>query len=322
MGKKKCERCGEDVAKILRPVTRAVLCAQCFFEEFETEIHRTIVDGKMFERNDIVAIGASGGKDSTVLAYVMKLLNDKYDYGLNLHLLSIDEGIKGYRDDSLETVKQNQIDYDLPLTILSYKDVFGWTMDEIVKLMGNRNNCTYCGTFRRQALNRGAKIIGATKIVTGHNADDIAETILMNMQRGNAIQLERCVSLVTGSKNNLPRSKPFKYTYEKEIVMYAHLRRLLYFTTECIYSPLAFRGYVRSLIKQMEMFDPKSIINIIHSAEQLSFANHQTNQRTLSSCERCGEFTSQSICQACLLIDRLEKQSNSKNIEKLNKFKF
>ena len=40
--------------------------------------------------------------DSTVLAYVMKKLNEKYSYGCNLILLSVDEGITGYRDDSLE----------------------------------------------------------------------------------------------------------------------------------------------------------------------------------------------------------------------------
>ncbi len=40
--------------------------------------------------------------DSTVLAHVMSTLNKRYDYGLNLFLLSIDEGITGYRDDSLE----------------------------------------------------------------------------------------------------------------------------------------------------------------------------------------------------------------------------
>lgn len=39
-----------------------------------------------------VAIGASGGKDSTVLAHVLHLLNRQYDYGLDLVLLSIDEG--------------------------------------------------------------------------------------------------------------------------------------------------------------------------------------------------------------------------------------
>jgi len=32
----------------------------------------------------------------------MKILNERYDYGIHLYLLSIDEGITGYRDDSLE----------------------------------------------------------------------------------------------------------------------------------------------------------------------------------------------------------------------------
>jgi len=59
--------------------------------------------------------------DSTVLAHIMKLLNTRYDYGLNLVLLSIDEGITGYRDDSLESVKRNQTEYEIPLKILSYK---------------------------------------------------------------------------------------------------------------------------------------------------------------------------------------------------------
>jgi cytoplasmic tRNA 2-thiolation protein 1 len=53
-------------------------------------------------------LGASGGKDSTVMIHVLKTLNDRYDYGLDLQLLSVDEGIIGYRDDSLETVKKNQ----------------------------------------------------------------------------------------------------------------------------------------------------------------------------------------------------------------------
>ncbi len=58
----------------------------------------------MLNRGDKVAIGASGGKDSTVLAYVMKLLNERHNYGVELILLSIDEGITGYRDDSLEVI--------------------------------------------------------------------------------------------------------------------------------------------------------------------------------------------------------------------------
>lgn len=71
-------------------------------------------------------------------------------YGLDLFLLSIDEGISGYRDDSLETVKRNEKQYGLKLTVVSYKELYGWTMDEIVKEIGTKNNCTFCGVFRRQ----------------------------------------------------------------------------------------------------------------------------------------------------------------------------
>ena len=62
----------------------------------------------------------------------------------------------GYRDDSLETVKRNEQQYQIPLEVVSYKQLYGWTMDEIVKEIGTKNNCTFCGVFRRQALDRGA----------------------------------------------------------------------------------------------------------------------------------------------------------------------
>lgn len=79
-----------------------------------------------------------------------------------------------------QTVKQNQAEYGLPLKILSYDELYGWTMDRVVDQVGKKNNCTFCGVFRRQALDRGAAELGIEHIVTGHNADDIAETVLMN----------------------------------------------------------------------------------------------------------------------------------------------
>ena len=40
-------------------------------------------------------------------------------------------------------MKRNQSQYDLPLKIVSYKELYGWTMDEIVREIGLRNNCTH-----------------------------------------------------------------------------------------------------------------------------------------------------------------------------------
>ena len=146
-------KCGKR-AVLKRPKTGDALCKDCFYWAFETEIHFTITKAKLFKKGDYVAIGASGGKDSTVLAYIMKTLNERFNYGLKLVLLSIDEGISGYRDDSLETVKRNRDQYEIPLKILSYQDLYGWTMDKIVETVGRKNNCTFCGVFRRQALGK------------------------------------------------------------------------------------------------------------------------------------------------------------------------
>ncbi|OAC98372.1 hypothetical protein MUCCIDRAFT_51594 [Mucor lusitanicus CBS 277.49] len=303
---KLCVLCAKRRAVLKRPKTGQQICQECFYYVFETEIHHTIQDTNLFQRGERVAIGASGGKDSTVLAHIMKTLNDRYDYGLDLYLLSVDEGITGYRDDSLETVKRNQQQYELPLKIVSYHELYGWSMDEIVREVGRKNNCTYCGVFRRQALDRGAVMLGVNHIVTGHNADDIAETILMNIFRGDIARLGRCTEIVTQGESNIKRSKPFKYTYEKEIVMYAYFKKLDYFSTECIYSPNAYRGNARTFLKDLEAIRPSAIVDIIKSGEAFEIKSG-TKMPTQKTCERCGYMSSNLLCKACLLLEGLNR---------------
>lgn len=332
-----CEICHTERPVLKRPKTGQKLCKSCFYHVFETEIHNTVTEADLFYPGERVAIGASGGKDSTVLAHVMKTLNERYNYGVDFVLLSVDEGIHGYRDDSLETVKRNKVQYDMDLEIVSYGELYGWTMDQIVEQVGTKNNCTYCGVFRRQALDRGSVNLGIQHVVTGHNADDIAETVLMNLLRGDTARLDRCTAIVTDSTDSpVKRSKPFKYTYEKEIVLYAHYKQLDYFSTECTYSPEAFRGTARTLIKNLEAIRPSSIIDIIRSGEsfvlksklkkmlkeqqqqevkEVPVAPMQPVKKELDGfkkgdsregrCERCGYLSSNKICKACVLLEGL-----------------
>jgi cytoplasmic tRNA 2-thiolation protein 1 len=266
-----CAICKTARALIIRPKNHQKLCKGCFITIFEDEIHHTITTTSLFSPGDRIAIGASGGKDSTVLASVLKTLNERHNYGLELVLLSIDEGIKGYRDDSLETVKRNAVQYDMELKIVGYDELYGWTMDQVVETIGKKGNCTYCGVFRRQALDRGAKMLGINHVVTGHNADDVAETILMNLLRGDLPRLARSTNIVTGdAMSDVRRSKPLKYAYEKEIVLYAHHKKLDYFSTECLYSPEAFRGSARSLIKNLERVRPSAILDVVRSGEDMA----------------------------------------------------
>lgn len=105
----------------------------------------------------------------------------------------------------------------------------------------------------------------------------------------------------------IPRAKPFKYAYEKEIVMYAYFKKLDYFSTECIYSPNAYRGFARELIKDLERIRPQSIIDIIKSAEMFQFDVVNIKKQTISRCEKCGYISSQKLCRACVFLDGLNK---------------
>ncbi|KAG9139489.1 hypothetical protein Leryth_024050 [Lithospermum erythrorhizon] len=303
---KVCSICNHKRAALKRPKTLQQICRECFYDVFEDEIHRVIVDNQLFRPGERIGIGASGGKDSTVLAYVMSELNRRHNYGLDLFLLSVDEGITGYRDDSLETVKRNEVQYGIPLKVVSYKELYGWTMDEIVKAIGLKNNCTFCGVFRRQALDRGAALLKVDKLVTGHNADDIAETVLLNILRGDIARLSRCTSIITGEDGPIPRCKPFKYTYEKEIVMYAYFKKLDYFSTECLYSPNAYRGFAREFIKDLERLRPRAILDIIKSGEDFRIST-STKMPEQGNCERCGYISSQKWCKACVLLEGLNR---------------
>ncbi|KAF8818157.1 PP-loop family protein [Cardiosporidium cionae] len=328
-----CQTCGKNRSAISRPPHRQLLCQECFLSAFERDVYEVIVSQRLFTRGEKVAIGVSGGKDSSVLAYVMHTLNERHNMGLELFLLAIDEGISGYRDDALETVKRNEQRLQLPLTICSYQKLYGWTMDEIVRRTGKKNNCTFCGVFRRQALERGAAFLKVNKLSTGHNADDVAETVLMNFLRGDINRLNRCADALTGGDTNpaenevsaaamessnsgwnLPRCKPLIYCYEKEIVLYAHFKGLEYFSTECIYSPNAYRGYARDFIKQIELCNPMYILQIIHSAQQVQqkrSASFPPGHSNLQKCCRCGFMSSNTVCKACILLEGLEKGNYS-----------
>ncbi|CXH83164.1 cytoplasmic tRNA 2-thiolation protein 1, putative [Plasmodium berghei] len=379
-----CEQCNKNNVCILKPSNKEKLCKYCFLESFEDEVHTTILKKKMFEDNDKICIAVSGGKDSSVLTHVLVNIKKKYNYNWNLFLLAIDEGIKGYRDDSLKVVYKLEKLYNLPLSVLKFQDIFSYTMDDVVSYIGKKNNCTVCGVFRRQAMEKGALLFNATKLVTGHNADDLAETILMNMCRGDIDKLAKNIndfmqkkknnnsSLTNYSENSntnvfsnsnnvldknevgssscvckekisiqsnkemekknkcnddiakisndntkyenkgdgfIPRLKPLMWSYEKEIVLYAYHLKLDFFSTECTYSPNSFRGNLRSFIKDLEIINPQIILNIIHSSEFFYF---NTNiKKKLNTCIKCGAYTSNVVCKACLIVDGLNNYTDN-----------
>lgn len=135
----------------------------------------------------------------------------------------------------------------------------------------------------------------------------MAETVLMNFLRGDVGRLARGGGLGSpGDGGALPRCRPLQFASQKEVVLYAHFRRLDYFSEECVYAPEAFRGHARDLLKLLEAARPSVVLDLVHSAERLSLAP-AARPPPPGTCSRCGALASHALCQACALLDGLNR---------------
>ncbi|NXU47747.1 CTU1 protein, partial [Turnix velox] len=79
------------------------------------------------------------------------------------------------------------------------------------------------------------------------------------------------------------RWKPLRHAYEKEIVLYAHFQGLDYFSTECSYAPHAYRGHLRSLLKDLEATRATTVAALGHSSRSLAI-KAQVATKKLGAC--------------------------------------
>ena len=179
----KCTKCEE---KAVYQRHGQNFCKTHFLNYFENKVLRAIKRYNLYENGDNVCVAASGGKDSLALLYITMLYCGKYE--IKFFALAIDEGIKGYRDHTLDDLREFCEKYYIELHVVSFKEKFGDTLDNIrdkALKQQNKKPCPVCGIFRRTLLNRTARDLGATRLATGHNLDDEAQSYMMNSFLGN-----------------------------------------------------------------------------------------------------------------------------------------
>ena len=296
---KGCDHC-EKKAVYVDPVTKQRFCGEHFSAWFEAGVSAAIEKYHMIEPGDRIAVGLSGGKDSTVLLTVLA----KLDLEAELIPITVDEGIGGYRDDTILAATRLCDKLGLADKLVSFTDICGKTLDELL-VNDPRQACSVCGTLRRRALNQAAREVGATKIATGHCLDDEAQSVLMNYLRGD-------LTRVTGSFQTnadtlfLPRIKPLCRSTERETVAYGLVNRLLTDLPECPYTKYALRAGVRKGLGKLEYKNPGTMMNIVTGQEKLlaKLGPRGGEITKMGRCEICGEPTSHRLCAACALLER------------------
>ena len=185
MLQKPCVKCQSGKSVYSRSYSGETLCKNCFLSSIEDKTRKTISKYSMLQHDDRVAVAVSGGKDSLSLLYVLKNIFESSHRATPI-AITVDEGIKDYRNESLEIVNQFCANLRIENRIVSYKELFGYDMDRaILERPSNKmSSCSICGTFRRRAIDLAAEEVGANVVATGHNLDDQIQTFMINMISG------------------------------------------------------------------------------------------------------------------------------------------
>ncbi len=303
-----CTVCKQRESFFYRKYSGQRLCRKCFGESVEAKVRATITKYHMLEFNDRLAIAVSGGKDSLSLLHIMAKLQ-KYRPKTELIAVTVDEGIKGYRDEALEIAAENCKKLEIPHHIVSFKELYGATLDELlIKArpdgQSELTSCAYCGVLRRRAMNVGARQVNATKIATGHTLDDEAQTALMNIFRGDIARLAKEKPVTSEVHPLLVRKiKPLCEIPENESALYAYVKKIPFQDTPCPYASEALRNDIRSMLNRMEEKHAGTKFTVSRSMEKLRPALELTTAKEdFKVCRECGEPSAQELCKTCEML--------------------
>ncbi len=310
-----CEKC-QSSPVIKLPTSQESLCKSCFIDYFERKVFKTIREYDMLQKKEHIGVAVSGGKDSTTVLHLMHLLvKERRD--LKLTAIAIDEGIDNYRDIALDGLQKFCAQKKIDLQIVRFEDVVGKKLDILVGQFPKA--CSVCGVFRRYFLNKKAREVGITKLVTGHNMDDEAQSVLMNQFRKN-MKVSARLGPVTGVVHDpkfIPRIKPLYFMAEKEVATYAFLQGFIDKFVECPYSSDAYRGDVRDMLYAFDAKFPGTKQNILHAFLEILPQLKEKYKSEMHYCKECGEPAAQDICKACQFIEKIikEKEVNAHAVD-------
>lgn len=285
------------------------LCKSHFTDYFENKILKTISQFDLIGKEENLGVALSGGKDSLTVLHILNKLSQQ-NLKIKINAIAIDEGIQGYRDKTLEKAKKFCQKNNINLHIFSYKEEFGLTLDEMLKILEVKP-CTICGIFRRYLLNKRSRELKLTKLVTGHNLDDECQSILMNQLKNNvqaSARLGPKVGLVP-DKKFVQRIKPLYLCTEKEVTTYAFINGLLDEFVECPNVIQSFRAQVRDMLNDLEQKFPGTKYSIVNSFLQiLPLLKQQFKDGAIKVCTKCNEPSANDVCNACVYLEKLKNK--------------
>ncbi len=217
-------------------------------KNIEGKVRAAVERYDMIKDGDRIAVGLSGGKDSTALLYALSKLRSYYPKKFDLTAISVDMRFGGADTDFspiTEFCESLGVEHIIKRTDLS---------ELIFNVRKESNPCSLCSKMRRGVLNNIALQNNSNKVALGHHKDDAAETFLMNLLNGGTIG---CFSPVTYlSDKGVFVIRPLLLLSESDIAGAVKSLNLPVVKTLCPKDGFSERQNVKNLIKELNKTYP------------------------------------------------------------------
>ncbi|MDR2569964.1 MAG: tRNA 2-thiocytidine biosynthesis TtcA family protein [Oscillospiraceae bacterium] len=205
-------------------------------------VRRCIDDYNMIEKDEAIAVGVSGGKDSMVLLRALAELRSYHPTKFALHAVTLDMGISGMDFTPVENLCK---ELDVPLTL---------KQSDIARILfyerKEKNPCSLCATMRRAALCNMITELGIKKIALAHHYDDAIETFLLSLLYEGRIHCFQPVTYL--DRTDVTQIRPMLYVEEKKIKRFVESVNMPIVYNPCPMNRASKREEVKTLLKTLE----------------------------------------------------------------------
>ncbi|MDR1949080.1 MAG: tRNA 2-thiocytidine biosynthesis TtcA family protein [Spirochaetaceae bacterium] len=198
---------------------------------------KAVMERRLIEEGDRILIAASGGKDSTVLAWALSAIRRELKKNYDLEAIHISS-------DFCSCCKKSALSQKLETWGIPFSDIFVPIIGRLGE--GKKMNCYWCSTQRRTELLKYAVEKGFNKIALGHHLDDIIETFFMNMTGKG--ELSAMPMLLRYRKYPVSLIRPLGYLEERQIIACAAEKDILKAACTCPYGLRSKRRDIRQRI--------------------------------------------------------------------------